>query len=95
MLPANRTPTHPGEVLLLEFLEPLGVTQVAFASHLGVPVQRVNEVVRGRRGVSPESAWLFAQALNTSPEFWMNLQANYDLAAARPSTAVPPIAKAS
>ena len=95
MLPANRTPTHPGEVLLFEFLEPLGVTQVAFASHLGVPVQRVNEIVRGRRGVSPESAWLFAQALNTSPEFWMNLQANYDLAAARPTTEVPPIAKAS
>lgn len=95
MLPANRMPTHPGEILLHDFLEPLDLTQVAFAAHLGVPVQRVNEIVRGRRGVSPESAWLFAQALNTTPEFWMNLQANYDLAVARPETPLSPIAKAS
>ena len=84
MLPENRIPTHPGEVLLEEFLIPLGMSQVAFAEHIGVPVQRVNEIVRGKRGVTPESAWLFAQALNTSPEFWLNLQTNYDLALARP-----------
>ena len=84
MRPAHRVPTHPGEVLLEEFLEPLGVTQVAFAEHIEVPVQRVNEVVRGKRGVTPETAWLFAEALDTTPEFWMNLQTNHDLARHRP-----------
>jgi addiction module HigA family antidote len=84
MLPENRIPTHPGEILLEEFLIPLEMSQVAFAEHIGVPVQRVNEIVRGKRGVTPESAWLFAQAFGTSPEFWLNLQANYDLALARP-----------
>lgn len=84
MIPENRIPTHPGEVLLEEFLIPLETSQVAFAEHIGVPVQRINEIVRGKRGVTPESAWLFAQALETSPEFWLNLQTNYDLALARP-----------
>jgi addiction module HigA family antidote len=84
MLPENRIPIHPGEILLEEFLIPLEMSQVAFAAHIGVPVQRVNEIVRGKRGVTPESAWLFAQAFGTSPEFWLNLQANYDLALARP-----------
>ncbi len=84
MLPENRIPTHPGEILLEEFLIPLEMSQVAFAEHIGVPVQRVNEIVRGKRGVTPESAWLFAQAFGTTPEFWLNLQANYDLALVRP-----------
>lgn len=84
MLPENRIPTHPGEVLLEEFLIPLELSQVVFAGHISVPVQRVNEIVRGKRGVTPETAWLFAQALGTSPEFWLNLQANYDLALAKP-----------
>jgi addiction module HigA family antidote len=88
MLPKNRVPTHPGEVLLEEFLVPLAVTQVAFAEHVGVPLQRVNEIVRGKRGVTPETAWLFGQALGTTAEFWMNLQANYDLANSRPSRVV-------
>ncbi len=84
MRPTNRVPTHPGEILVEEFLKPLGVTQVAFAEHIGVPVQRINEVVRGKRGVTPETAWLFAQALGTTPEFWLNLQAAHDLARSRP-----------
>jgi len=84
MLPKHRTPTHPGEILLEEFLKPLGMTQVAFARHIGVSVQRVNELIRGKRGVTPETAWLLAQALGTTPQFWVNLQANYDLAASRP-----------
>lgn len=84
MLPENRIPTHPGEILLEEFLNPMEFSQVAFAEHIGVPVQRVNEIVRGKRGVTPETAWLFAQALGTTPEFWLNLQTNYDLALARP-----------
>jgi addiction module HigA family antidote len=84
MLPENRTPTHPGEILLEEFLVPMNVSQVAFAAHIGVPVQRVNEIIRGERGITPETAWLFAQALGTSPEFWLNLQSNYDLVRFRP-----------
>lgn len=85
MLPENRIPTHPGEILLEEFLKPLEVSQVAFARYIGVPTQRINEVVRGKRGVTPESAWLFAQAFGTTPQFWMNLQTAYDLARTRPS----------
>jgi antitoxin HigA-1 len=84
MLPENRVPTHPGEILLEEFLSPLGLSQVAFAAHIGVPVQRINEIVRGKRGITPETAWLFADAFGNSPEFWLNLQTNYDLARSRP-----------
>lgn len=84
MLPRNRIPTHPGEILLEEYLKPLRITQVAFASHIGVPLQRINEIVRGRRGVTPETAWLLSQALGTTPELWLNLQRNHDLALKRP-----------
>jgi addiction module HigA family antidote len=94
MIPSHRTPTHPGEVLQEEFLAPLGITQVALADHLGVSVQRINELVRGKRGISPETAWLLSQALDTTPEFWLNLQAAHDLAEARPSRAVPRLRKA-
>ena len=69
MLPENRLPTHPGEILLEEFLKPLGVTQAASAQHVGVSVQRINEIVRGKRGITPRTAWLFAQALGTTSEF--------------------------
>ena len=55
MLPENRIPTHPGEVLLLEFLNPFELSQVAFAEHIDVPVQRINEIVRGKRGISSET----------------------------------------
>ena len=70
MLPENRLPTHPGEILLGEFLKPLGVTQVAFAKHIGVPIQRVNEIIREKRGITPE--------------FWINLQTTYDLVRNQP-----------
>ncbi|HIJ64946.1 MAG TPA: HigA family addiction module antidote protein [Candidatus Hydrogenedentes bacterium] len=83
MIPKRRTPTSPGEILAEEFLRPLGVTQTAFAQHIGVSVRRVNEIVRGRRAVSPETAQLFAAALGTSAEFWMNAQSSYDLATHR------------
>ena len=83
MLPENRIPTHPGEILLEEFLKPSGITQVAFAKHIEVPLQRINEIIHGKRGVTPETAWLFSQALGTTPELWMNLQRNYDLAKTR------------
>ena len=79
---------HPGEILLEEFLKPLGVTQVAFAKHIGVPVQRVNELIRGKRGVSPETAWLLSQALGTTPQFWINLQTSHDLVRRRPKRTV-------
>ncbi|MCB9079071.1 MAG: HigA family addiction module antidote protein [Anaerolineaceae bacterium] len=66
MIPENRIPTHPGEVLLEEFLKPYGLTQVAFAKHIDVPVQRISEILHGKRGVTPEMAWLFAQAFGTT-----------------------------
>jgi addiction module HigA family antidote len=92
MIPENRIPTHPGVILGQEFLKPLGISQVALAAHLGVPVQRINELVRGKRGITPETAWLLAQALSTTPEFWVNLQAVYDLARSRPSQSVERLA---
>ena len=94
MFPTKRIPSHPGEVLREEFLSPLGLTQVAFAGHIGVSVQRINEIIRGKRGVTPETAWLFAQALDTTPEFWLNLQAAYDLAVNRPQRKVGRLRKA-
>ena len=89
MIPKHRIPTHPGEVLSEEFLRPLGITQVALAPHIGVPVQRINELVRGKRGVTPQTAWLLADAFNTTPGFWTNLQSAHDLAKNRPAKSVP------
>jgi addiction module HigA family antidote len=88
MLPENRIPIHPGEILLEEFLKPLGMSQVAFARHIGVPTQHNNEIVRGKRDVTPDTAWLFAQAFRTTLEFWLNLQAAFDLARLCPVRAV-------
>jgi addiction module HigA family antidote len=84
MRPAKRIPTHPGKILLEEFLEPLGVSQVELARHVGVSIQRINEIVRGRRGVSAETAWLLSYALGTTPEFWTTSQTNHGLVASRP-----------
>jgi addiction module HigA family antidote len=94
MLPENRVTTHPGEILKEEFLAPLGITQVAFAQHIGVPLQRVNEIVRGKRGITPQTAWLFSKALGTTPQFWMNLQNAYDLTSQRPARIVERLIKA-
>ncbi len=79
MLPKTRPPTPPGEMLLEEYLRPRGITQVDLASRMGVPVQRVNTIVNGKRGVTAETAVLLSEALNTSPELWMGLQADHDL----------------
>ncbi len=95
MIPRNRIPTHPGEILRAEFLEPLGLSQVALAAHLGVPVQRINELVRGKRGITPDTAWLLAQALGTTPQFWINLQSAHDLAKSRPARSIEQLRKAS
>jgi addiction module HigA family antidote len=92
MLPSNRIATHPGVILQKEFLEPLGHTQRALAAHIGVPVQRINEIVRGKQSISPETAWLLSQALSTTPEFWLNLQANHDLSSHRPQRSVGKLA---
>lgn len=79
MIPKNRPPTHPGEILASEFLQPLNITQVDFAKSIGIPLQRVNTIVNGKRGITAETAILFSQKLNTTPEFWMNLQNAWDL----------------
>lgn len=91
MRPTERVSTHPGEILQKDFLEPLGLTQVALAAHLGIPVQRINELVRGKRGVTAETAWLLAGAFGTTPELWMNLQVGHDLTRAQPKRSAVPI----
>ncbi len=78
-IPTHREPTHPGEMLQEEFLLPLGMTQRVLASAIRVPYQRVNEVVRGRRGVTPSTALRLSKFLGTSPGFWMDLQLRWDL----------------
>ncbi len=89
-----RHPTHPGQMLFEEFLKPLGMSQLAFARHLGVPYGRIHQIVKGRRSLSPETAWLFSHALGTSPLFWMNLQTAYDLVHHKAPRRVPRLIKA-
>ena len=79
MLPKNRPPTHPGEILLEEFLKPRGMSQSALSAHLEIPLQRVNTIVNGKRGITAETAILLARFFETTPELWMNLQTQYDL----------------
>jgi len=83
MLPEFRIATHPGQILLAEFLEPLRLTQAELARDLHIPLNRVNELVRGKRGITPESALLLSEYFGNSPEFWMNLQTAHDLSRAR------------
>lgn len=83
VLPKNRLPTHPGEILQEEFLTPMGITQARLAEHLGISPQRVNELISGKRGVTPDTAWLLARAFGTSPELWINLQTAFDLASVK------------
>ena len=78
-IPSHREPTHPGEILREEFLLPLGMTQRDLASAIRVPYQRVNEVVRGRRGVTPSTALRLSKFFGTTPGFWMSLQLRWDL----------------
>lgn len=78
-IPTHRTPTHPGEMLLTEFLKPMGITQRELADAIGVPYQRVNEIVNGRRGITPSTALRLARFFGTSSGFWINLQARWDL----------------
>lgn len=78
-VPTDREPTHPGEMLLQEFLLPLGMTQRDLATAIHVPFQRVNEVVRGRRGVTPSTGLRLSKFFGTSPDFWLNLQLRWEL----------------
>ena len=78
-IPINRAPTYPGEMLLEEFLIPMGITQRDLANAIHVPYQRINDLVKGRRGATPSSALRLAKFFGNSPEFWMNLQLRWDL----------------
>jgi len=83
MIPKNRPPTPPGEILLEEFLKPMRLTQTALAEKMSVPLQRVNTLINGKRAVTADTALLLSEIFGTSPEFWMNLQTQCDLYEAR------------
>ena len=83
MIPKKRRPTHPGRILLEEFLLPLEMTQLELARRMGVPIQRVNTLINGKRDMTAETAILLGRVLDTSSEFWMNLQVACDLYDAR------------
>jgi len=78
-VPTNRTPTHPGEMLLEEFLSPMGISQRDLADSIHVPYQRINEIINGRRGITPSTALRLAKFFDMSADFWMNLQLRWDL----------------
>jgi len=78
-IPTNRAPTHPGEMLLAEFLEPMGLTQRDLADAIHVPYQRVNEIVNGKRGITPSTALRLGKFFGMTADFWMNVQLRWDL----------------
>ncbi|MFC1853487.1 HigA family addiction module antitoxin [candidate division CSSED10-310 bacterium] len=78
-LPRHREPTHPGEMLLQEFLLPMDLTQRALAKGIHVPYQRINEIINGRRGITPSTALRLSKFFGISAEFWMNMQLRWDL----------------
>lgn len=92
-LPTHRPPTHPGEMLLEEFLEPLGITQSAFAIRLGVSFPRLNEVINGKRSVTADTALRLARVTGMSADFWLGLQQDWDLWHAMRSDAAAGIAE--
>lgn len=79
MIPENRMPTPPGEMLAEEFLKPLGLSQKAFADMLGIGRDRLNEIINGKRSITPSTALRLAKALGTTPQFWLNGQLLVDL----------------
>jgi addiction module HigA family antidote len=85
---------HPGEVLLEEFIRPYGLTPSGFAERLGLPANRITAIVNGERGISPETAVLLAVAFGNSEQFWINLQAHYDLEQAHAEISPERVAKA-
>lgn len=78
-IPTHRAPTHPGEMLLLEFLEPMAISQKALADAIHVPYQRVNEIINQKRGITPATALRLAKYFGMSADFWLNLQIRWDL----------------
>ena len=78
-VPTNRQPTHPGEMLRDEFLVPMALTQKELADAIKVPYQRINEIVSGKRGITPSTALRLVKFFGTSPDFWLNLQMKTDL----------------
>ena len=78
-IPTHRAPTHPGEMLLEEFLRPIGLTQPDLAKAIHVPYQRVNELINGKRGITPSTALRLAKYFGMTVDFWMNLQLRWDL----------------
>ncbi len=92
-LPARRPPTHPGEMLLEEFLKPLGISQSAFAARLEISFPRLNDIIRGRRGITPDIALRLAQVLGISADFWLGLQQDWDLWHAERSESASAIAR--
>ena len=81
-------PMHPGEVLKELYLDPLGISAIAFARRLDVPRTRIERLIKGVTGMTPDTALRLARAFNTTPAYWMNLQTNYDMAAASRETDV-------
>ncbi len=92
-LPTHRLPTHPGEMLWKEFLEPLAISQTAFAQQIGVSFPRLNELIHGKRGVTPDTALRLAQVLKVPADFWLGLQQDWDLWHAMRSPEAKQIAK--
>jgi addiction module HigA family antidote len=92
-LPTHRRPTTPGEMLIEEFLKPLGVTQYKFAQQIGVTYPRLNEIVNGKRSVTPDTALRFERALGMPADFWLNLQHAVDMWDTLHSPAAKAIAK--
>jgi len=86
-MPTHREPTHPGEILLEEFLIPMGITQRELSKAIHVPYQRVNEIVNKRRGISPSTALRLAKFFGTSEDFWISLQLRWDLHRAKQADA--------
>ena len=86
-IPTHRAPTHPGEMLLEEFLKPMELTQRELADGIHVPYQRVNEIINGKRGITPSTALRLAKFFGNTEGFWMNLQLRWDLYKARVSEA--------
>lgn len=78
-VPTHRAPSHPGRMLLQEFLEPLAITQTELAERMEIPFQRVNSLVNGRRGITPDTALRLSKVFGTTPGFWMNHQLRWDL----------------
>ena len=79
MLPKSRKPNHPGEILRYEYLEELSMTQQQLANLIGVTRVRINEIILGKRSITPDTAFRLSKFFNTTPEFWINLQSNYDM----------------